>query len=95
VDDCYKFSFDFDYFSSKKDELELFGDEFIKRYQDYLNKTAPRWQELDINNQICLKFMENIPYPVVPFTGAMTSVFDIEDYKALAKSKQKWTIIKY
>jgi len=31
--------------------------------------------------------MENIPYPVVPFTGAMTSVFDIEDYKALAKSK--------
>lgn len=87
VDDCYKFSFDFEYFSSKKDELELFGDEFIRRYQDYLNKTATRWQELDINNQICLKFMENIPYPVVPFTGAMTSVFDIEDYKALAKSK--------
>ena len=36
--------------------------------------------------------MENIPYPVVPFTGAMTSVFDIEDYKALAKSKI-WLLI--
>ena len=29
--------------------------------------------------------MENIPYPVVPFTGAMTSVFDIEDYKEIIK----------
>ena len=93
-DGVFTFEFDLNYFNGKKDILPMYGNEFVKAYEAYKGnpeKNIPadktkRWFEP--SNGICLKADESDPYYSLPlFTGLLTSIFDIEDYKMLNKAK--------
>jgi hypothetical protein len=85
-DGCFLFDFDFTYFITYPEDLATFGDEFVERYEIFKNEGV-RWQTLDSKRQFCIKLMEDVPYPVVPFLGVFEGIYDIDDYKALKKAK--------
>jgi hypothetical protein len=67
-------------------DLERFGEEFIERFEIF-KETGERWQTLNSKRQFCIKLLEEVPFPVVPFLGVFEGIYDIEDYKALKKAK--------
>ena len=85
-DGCYLYDFDFTYFLHFPQDLPTFGEEFVERFEFFKNEGL-RWQTLDSKRQFCIKLMEDIPYPVVPFLGVFEGIYDIDDYKALRKAK--------
>lgn len=96
-DGVYNFAFDLSFFDSRQDKLIEYGQEFIDKY--YLYKGNPntklkgnstlRWQELSSENTICIKSNEDFDYLLPPFTGIFESIYDIQDYKLLKKSKSE------
>lgn len=93
-DGTYVFEFDLNYFNGKKELLSMYGTEFVNAYDRYKGNEAKkikadkskRWYEP--TNGICVKADESDPYHSLPlFTGLLTSIFDIEDYKMLYKAK--------
>ena len=85
-DGCFLYDFDFTYFLTYPQDLEYFGDEFVERFSLF-KEEGVRWQTLDSKRQFCVKLMDDVPYPVVPFLGVFEGIYDIEDYKALKKAK--------
>ena len=88
-DGCYCFEFDFSYFDSHQNELVNYGTEFQEKYQLYKDGSALKWQELDPKRTICIKIQEDLSYVLPPFAGVFPSIYDIEDYKALIKTKSE------
>lgn len=86
-DGCFLYSFDFSYFNTYKDDLEIFGDEFVNKYNIFKSDSKQKWQELESKNQICIKVNEDIPFPLPPFIGVFAGIYDIDDYKSLQKVK--------
>lgn len=87
-DGVFNFDFDFSYFNQRKEQLESYGKEFVSKYKKFEKDSKLKWQELDPERTICLKLNDNILAPVPPFACILESLFDIQDYKALAKSRQ-------
>jgi hypothetical protein len=88
VDGCYVFSFDFSYFNGKNEGIfAQFPEEFKSMYEIYKTNKNLRWQEIDIDNTLCLKINEDIDFPLVPFCAVFSALYDIEDYKSLQKTK--------
>lgn len=85
-DGCFLYDFDFTYFLRFPEDLEAFGEEFQERYKIF-EETGVRWQTLDSKRQFCIKLMEDVPFPVVPFLGVFEGIYDIDDYKSLKKAK--------
>lgn len=85
-DGVYNFSFNFQYFDRNAQQLEFYPKEFKKLYNKYKNGSALQWQELDTSKTVCIKIQEQLDYDLPPFTSVFTSIFDIEDYKALKKT---------
>ncbi len=85
-DGCFLYDFDFTYFLKYPEDLETFGEEFKERYEIFKD-TGIRWQTLDSKRQFCIKLMEDVPFPVVPFLGVFEGIYDIDDYKSLKKAK--------
>lgn len=85
-DGVYNFSFDFKYFDRNLQQLDFYPKEFKKLYNKYKNGSAGEWQELDTTKTVCIKIQEQLDYDLPPFTSVFTSIFDIEDYKALKKT---------
>ena len=94
LDGVYTFEFDLNYFTSHKELLVMYGAEFEKAYELYkgnqekgiIGDKTLRWYEP--KNGICVKVDESDPYYSLPlFTGLITSIFDIDDYKMLQKAK--------
>lgn len=88
-DGVFNPAFDFQFFDSRQEMLEFYGDEFKSKYNAYKSDSKLRWQELDSNRSICIKVNEDILYPMPPFAGVLESLFDIEDFKALQKVKSE------
>ncbi len=82
-------SFNFSYFDSNSDYLQLYPPEFEKKYRLYQNnRTAMKWQELDSPNSFAIKCNTDIlNYSIPPFAGMFREVYDLEDYKALKLTK--------
>lgn len=74
-------SFDFSYFDSNSDYLELYPPEFKKKYQLYRNnRTTMKWQELDSPTSFAVKCNNDIlNYALPPFVGIFREVYDLED----------------
>ena len=89
-DGVYNFAFDFTFFdkTDNKNKLNTYPKEFKAKYERY-KSSKQNWIELDSSNTICIKINEEIEYPVPPFNVIFESVFDIEDYKVLKKTKTK------
>lgn len=89
LDGCYTYSFDFSYFNGK-DELIFaqFPEEFKGMYSKYKSsKKKMRWQEIDADKCFCIKVSEDIDYPLVPFCSLFASLYDIDEYKSLQKTR--------
>lgn len=88
-DGVYNISFNFAYFEKNKEKLDYFPSEFSQKYNKYLNKTEPQWQELDSSKTICIKVNEDITYPIPPLAGTFVSLYDMEDYKNARRTREK------
>lgn len=90
-DGIFNFAFDFSYFETFTDQLDLFPDEFQAKFIIYkLDRTNNRWQELDADKTVCFKVNEDIiEYSVPPFNTVFESIFDLDEYKKIKKAKTK------
>lgn len=87
-DGVFSFKFDFSYFRTREEELKNIDPEFNDKYELYKSDTKKyRWQELNSERAICLKINENFDFCVPPLSGILESLYDIEDFKQLKKSK--------
>jgi hypothetical protein len=82
------FSFNLAFFDRNTTQLDLFPKDFKKLYNKYLNGSIGAWAELDPQKTICIKVNEELDFDIPPFVGIFPSIFDIEDYKALKKTKE-------
>lgn len=82
-------SFDFSYFDSNSEYLELYPPEFKRKYQLYQkDRTGMKWQELDSPTSFAVKCNNDIlNYSLPPFVGIFREVYDLEDYKQLKMTK--------
>jgi len=82
-------SFDFSYFDSNSEYLELYPSEFSKKYNLYQNdRTGMKWQELDSPTSFAVKCNNDIlNYAVPPFVGIFREIYDLEDYRGLKMTK--------
>lgn len=82
-------TFNFSYFDTNSEYLELYPKEFEKKYRLYQNdRTNMKWQELDSPNSFAVKCNNDIiNYAVPPFVGIFREVYDLEDYKQLKLTK--------
>lgn len=88
------YAFDFNYFNSRIYELEIFPDEFKEKYNLYIGENKKknkdlRWQMLDTTHAFAFKMDENIPFIFPSFMGLFLDIYDIQDYKELAKAKEE------
>lgn len=86
-DGVYTFSFNNAYFDKYKTELPNFDPEFKTNYDKYKRdgKNA-QWSPVTASKSICIKINEEVIYPIPPFVSLLSSLADIEDYKALSKA---------
>lgn len=84
-------SFDFTYFRSRQDVLELYPEEFREKYELYRKDSKGyRWQELSAPNSFAIKCNKDvISYAMPPFAGILREIFDLEDYKQLRMTKEE------
>ena len=84
-------SFDFTYFRSRQDVLELYPEEFREKYELYKKDSKGyRWQELSAPNSFAIKCNKDvISYAMPPFAGILREIFDLEDYKQLRMTKEE------
>lgn len=96
-DGCYNFAFDFSYFDNIRklkdmDEnlIETYPQEFQVKYKLYKDKGSKyRWQELNSEKTICIKYLEELPFPFAPFSNLFDDIVDLSDYKELNKNKNE------
>lgn len=82
-------SFNFSYFDSNSEFLDLYPAEFKKKYELYQkDRTKMKWQELDSPTSFAVKCNTDIlNYSIPPFAGMFREVYDLEDYKQLKLTK--------
>lgn len=88
-DNVMNVSFNFSFFDSHPEDLALFPSEFTEKYTIYKSdKDNNRWQELSAPNSFAIKCnKDNTRFAMPPLAGILREIFDIEDYKALKKTK--------
>jgi hypothetical protein len=92
-DGLYGFAFNFSYFFTYPERLNMFPDEFKRIYKEKYEGKKQRlgkffWEDLSAENTICIKFDETSWYPIPPFIGVFESLLDISDFKELQKAKE-------
>jgi hypothetical protein len=87
-DGVYNFSFNLAFFDRNAPQLEMFPKDFKRLYNKYLNGSIGAWAELDPMKTICIKVNEETDFDLPPLVGIFPSIFDIEDYKTLKKTKE-------
>ena len=91
----FRFAFDFSYFRSHKSELEFWDSEFQSKYNSYENDSTLRWQELELERQICLKVNSDDPtmdYP--PFAGLFSKIINLLDLDEIQSVKDELSAYK-
>lgn len=90
-DNVLNVTFNFSYFDQNPTVLSLYPPEFQQKYNHYLTDTMNlKWQELDAPNSFAIKCNKDIlAYALPPFAGILREIYDLEDYKALRKTKEE------
>ena len=95
TDGCFNYQFNFAYFDANKNVtgidvslIETYPKDFQDKYKLYLkDKRKYQWQEINEENSICIKMLEEVPFPFPPFSSLFNDLSDLSDYKDLAKTK--------
>ena len=82
-------SFNFSYFDTNHQYLEMYPKEFQDKYELYKSDmTKMKWQELDAPNSFAVKCNNDIlDYAIPPFVGIFREIYDLEDYRSLKMTK--------
>ena len=92
-DGVYNFEFDLNYF--KKDTTNKLFEGYCKIYPEfkYLMKKFRenagedyQWVEIKPSKSICIKLQENLDSCIPPFVGSFKDLYDLDEYKDLAKN---------
>jgi hypothetical protein len=76
-------AYDMSYFRTYPDDLEYFDKEFQKLYRKYESDNI-KWKELPIEKTLCFKInIDNLDYPIVPFSGLLEEIINLEDLQAV------------
>lgn len=94
-DGTFTYQFDLSYFDNKSDpdidKLALYttiDKEFATAYKLYKDKGNDfRWQEINVDKQICIKAQETFDFCCPPFISVFDDAYDISDFKALNKAR--------
>ena len=70
----------------REEDLLLYPKEITKMWNLY-NSTGVKYQEVPTKISACFKVNESLSFGLPIFSGTMTNLHDIEDYKALLKQK--------
>ena len=90
-DNVLNVTFNFSYFDQNPTVLPLYPSEFQTKYDLYKTDTMNlQWQELDAPNSFAIKCNKDIlAYALPPFAGILREIYDLEDYKALRKTREE------
>jgi len=90
-DNVLNVTFDFSYFDSNSQYLELYPEEFRRKYTLYQNnRTEVKWQELDAPYSFAIKANKDLlAYAIPPFVGILRNLYDLEDYQNLRMTKEE------
>lgn len=89
-DGCFTYEFDFSYFDTYKDELENYSSidiEFKNKYYAFKKDSNLKWQELNSDKEVCLKFQETFDFICPPYVSVFNDLYDIISYKDMSKEK--------
>lgn|GEM_PF-3634968 len=95
-DGCWIYEFDFSFFNGKrikdtnKTLLDSYPPEFTKLYNNYKKDVKLRWQVIDMEKQVCLRYFSELNSPCIdfpPYCNLFSDLIDIMDYKSLNKVK--------
>lgn len=76
-------AYDMSYFRTYPDDLEYFDKEFQSLYRKYESDNI-KWKELPIEKTVCFKInIDNLDYPIVPFSGLLEEIINLEDLQAV------------
>ena len=76
-------AYDMSYFRTYPEDLEYFDKEFQTLYNQY-EKDNIKWKPLPIERTIALKInIDNLLYPLLPFSGLLEEIINIEDLQAI------------
>ena len=76
-------AYDMSYFRTYPDDLEYFDKEFQTLYKQY-EKDSIKWKELSVEKAFALKInIDNLEYPIVPFSGLLEEIINLEDLQAV------------
>lgn len=79
-------AYDMSYFRTYPDDLEYFDKEFQTLYKQY-EKDNIKWKELPIEKGFGWKInIDNLDYPIVPLSGLLEDIINLEDLKAVQKA---------
>ena len=79
-------AYDMSYFRTYPDDLEYFDKEFQTLYKQY-EKDNIKWKELPIEKSFGWKInIDNLDYPIVPLSGLLEDIINLEDLKAIQKA---------
>lgn len=90
-DGCFTYEFDFSFFDNYPEELDNYSSsldgEFEAKYNLYKNLPSKRWQELNIDKEVCLKFQETFDFICPPYVSVFNDLYDIIIYKDMNKQR--------
>lgn len=95
-DGCFNMKFDLSYFDAmgnlegtQTKVLDTFPKEFQTKYNSWKKSgnASERWQELESENTIVIKLNENLPFVFPKYSTLFDDIYDLEDYKGIAKTK--------
>ena len=98
IDGCWVYEFDFTYFDSRKGQdnvllIESYPEEFKILYNKYKKEKGQyRWQRLNPDKQICLRYFPELTTPYVdfpPYANLFSDIMDMQDYKNINKAKNE------
>lgn len=89
-DGCFTYEFDFGYFDTYKDELNEYtaiDKEFLTKYNAFKKDSSLKWQDLNLDKEICIKYQETFDFCCPPYISVFNDLYDVILYKDLNKEK--------
>lgn len=95
-DSCLNFEFDFSYFTANEELLKsAYPSEFEEKYLKFKNDSKLRWQELNSNKTLCVKwFNDELGYSLPPYMSLFDDLYNLKDYKGMNKDKVRSDLLK-